>query len=169
MSNHSAIHEAIAAAHAAGADRVEIRAADLEALFDELTTLRALVIPKPAKRNDYPQEFEDVWALYPTDRQGTKRTAFKAWKANVGRGVDPNEILLGLRRYLAHAAATGKETRYLYLAATFFGPDEHFATKWPVPREQPPARAGKFDPIAHINKPRNEGGYDDGIIDITPR
>lgn len=169
MSDHAAIQEAIAVARASGAARVELAATDLEVLLDELTMLRALAAPKPVKRNDYPQEFEDVWALYPTERQGTKRTAFKAWAANVKRGVEPSEILMGLRRYLAHAAATNKETRYLYLAPTFFGPDEHFATKWPVPREQPSARTGKFDPIAHINKPRNEGGDWDGIIDITPR
>lgn len=94
--------------------------------------------PKPSKlaRNDYPTAFEEVWAMYPVERQGTKRTAFKAWNANIKRGVEPAEIANGLRRYLAHAKAIGTEMKYLRLAATFFGPDEHFAAAYVMPSAQ---------------------------------
>lgn len=101
-------------------------------LLDELDALRAGAKPPKPKRNDYPSAFEEVWALYPASRQGTKMTAFKAWSARINSGVEPAEILLGLRRYLAHASAARTSEKYLYLAATFFGPDEHFATHWPA-------------------------------------
>ena len=110
---------------------VQVDSSVLEGLLDEIERLRML--GKPAKRNDYPEAFEEVWAAYPEERQGTKRTAFKAWAANIKRGVEPAEILLGLSRYLAHATAIGTETQYLKLAATFFGPDEHFAAKYVMP------------------------------------
>ncbi len=110
---------------------VQIDSPVLEAILDELERLRKL--GAPVKRNDYPAEFEEVWAAYPEERQGTKRTAFKAWAARIKAGVEPNEILLGLRRYLAHAEAIGTEAKYLRLAATFFGPDEHFAAKYVMP------------------------------------
>ncbi|MCY0910864.1 hypothetical protein [Massilia antarctica] len=112
---------------------VELDAGQLEEMLDEIERLRALANLKPAKRNEYPPEFEEVWAAYPVERQGTKRSAFKAWGANIKRGVEPAEILLGLRRYLAHAEAIGTETKYLKLAATFFGPDEHFAANYVMP------------------------------------
>lgn len=111
---------------------VQVDSTTLEAILDELDLLR-LASGKPAKRNDYPPEFEEAWEAYPTERQGTKRTAFKAWAANIKRGVEPGEILLGLRRYLAHAEAIGTEAKYLKLAATFFGPDEHFAAQYVMP------------------------------------
>lgn len=107
----------------------------LSSVLDELDALKASSKPK-AGRQDYPDAFEEVWKLYPAERQGTKKTAFKAWAARIKSGVEPAEIVAGLRRYLAHAKATGKETRYLYQAATFFGPDEHFATQWVMPENK---------------------------------
>lgn len=115
---------------------VQVDSDVLEAMIDEIERLRSLSVP--AKRNDYPAEFEEVWAAYPAERQGTKRTAYKAWAANIKRGIEPNEILLGLRRYLAHANAIGTEVKYLKLAATFFGPDEHFAAKYVMPSTKLP-------------------------------
>lgn len=110
---------------------VQVDSNVLESLLDELERFRKLCAP--AKRNDYPPEFEEAWAAYPAERQGAKRAVFKAWAANVKRGVEPAEMMLGLRRYLAHAQAIGTETKYLKLAATFFGPDEHFAANYVMP------------------------------------
>ena len=102
-------------------------------LLDELDALRAQVKPAKPKRNEYPADFDEVWAAYPVERQGTKREAFKAWAANIKRGIEPAEIANGLRKYLAHAEAIGTETKYLKQAATFFGPNEHFAAAYVMP------------------------------------
>ena len=116
---------------------VSVDSGQLEEMINEIEALRKAA-GKLAKKNDYPPEFEEVWAEYPAERQGTKRTAYKAWHARIKQGVEPNEILLGLRRYLAHAAAIGTETKYLRLASTFFGPDEHFATNYVMPASRQP-------------------------------
>ncbi len=123
---------------------VQVDSGQLEEMINEIEALRKAA-GKLSKRNDYPPEFEEIWAAYPVERQGTKRAAYKAWHANINRGIEPAEIMLGLRKYLAHAKATGQETRYLKLAATFFGPDEHFAANYtiPVARQANLGRAGQ--------------------------
>jgi hypothetical protein len=137
MTTINDIRSAAIEAQGCGRAVVEVDVVNLLAALDAIDAALAKTVPS-AKRNDYPSEFEEVWALYPTERQGAKRAAFKGWAANVKRGVEPAEILLGLRRYLAHAEAIGTETRYLKLAATFFGPDEHFAANYVMPaRAQP--------------------------------
>lgn len=136
MTGHMDIRLAVGNGQACGRRRVEVDTAALGALLDTFDALLAQVKPPKPARNDYPTAFEEVWAMYPVERQGTKRTAFKAWNANIKRGVEPAEIANGLRRYLAHAKAIGTEMKYLRLAATFFGPDEHFAAAYVMPSAQ---------------------------------
>lgn len=136
MRDYSELRAAANGAGVLSVIEVHVGAATILALLDELDALRAASKPAKPKRNDYPPAFDEVWAAYPVERQGTKRTAFKAWSANVKRGVEPAEMALGLSRYLAHAEAIGTETRYLKLAATFFGPDEHFAAAYVMPQAQ---------------------------------
>lgn len=140
MTNHVELRAAAELASLRGIP-VSVLPSDLTAILDELDAFKATARQK-GKRMDYPQAFEDTWALYPSERQGTKKAAYRAWAARIKSGVEPAEIQLGLQRYLAHAKATGKATQYLYLAATFFGPDEHFATQWAI--NQPKEKHGKF-------------------------
>lgn len=83
-------------------------------------------------RYEYPDDFEQVWAAYP-DRDGpnNKRQAFKAWKARRREGVTVEEMLAGVQRYAGHLSTTGRAgTAYVKQAATFFGPDAHYADEY---------------------------------------
>lgn len=78
------------------------------------------------------ERFAAVWALYPRRAGGNSRAAaFRAWKARMADGVDPEAIRAGVERYAAFVRAEGNEgTKFVKLAATFFGPDEHWAEPW---------------------------------------
>jgi phage replication O-like protein O len=84
-------------------------------------------------------EFEEAWALYPKrDGGNSKAGALKAWNARVKAGVSPADLLAGVRRYQAYCV---KEkmigSRFVKQAATFFGPDEHYAEAWGGKIENP--------------------------------
>jgi len=96
----------------------------------------------PAKRScqKYSPEFETAWQAYPK-RAGAnnKSAAGKAWAARIKSGVTAARMLEGVQRYAAFVAATGRSgTEYVKQAATFFGPDHHFAEAWDAPA--PPQR-----------------------------
>lgn len=133
MINYSGLRSGAAQVSKHGGRNLMIETATILALLDELDALRAQIKPVKPARNDYPAAFDEVWAMYPAERQGTKKTAFNKWAAHIKRGVEPAEIANGLRKYLAHAEAIGTETKFLKLAATFFGPDEHFAAAYVMP------------------------------------
>lgn len=81
-----------------------------------------------ARRNQYTPHFEEAWAAYPK-REGSnpKPAAFKAWCATVKRGEDPKVLIAAAGHYADHLTAKGKVgTEFVKLAATFFGPDEHW-------------------------------------------
>ena len=61
----------------------------------------------------------------------------KAWNARIRAGVDPAELVAGVRRYAAFCAAKGSiGTSYVKQAAVFFGPDAHWSEQWAVQAEQ---------------------------------
>lgn len=82
--------------------------------------------------HDYSPEFEQAWSLYPRREGGNpKIDAWKAWRARVGAGMDPADMIGGVERYAAFIRAKGKEgTEYVLQAATFFGPNQHFSATW---------------------------------------
>lgn len=95
---------------------------------------------KPAASDDacVPEAFEEAWQAYPK-REGSnsRRAAVKAWNARVRAGVDPAELVAGVRRYAAFCAAKGSiGTAYVKQAAAFFGPDAHWSEQWAVQAEQ---------------------------------
>jgi hypothetical protein len=73
------------------------------------------------KKNPYPDDFEQAWAIYPKRSGGnSKADACKAWKARVKTGATVQELLDGTRRYAEFVRATGKlNTEYVKQAATF--------------------------------------------------
>lgn len=89
----------------------------------------------PAKREKkYPQEFENLWAIYPR-REGSnpKNKAFQAWNARKREGVDQAAITSGLQRYVAYCQKKGQVgTVYVMQAARFFGPSREFDNDWSV-------------------------------------
>lgn len=92
---------------------------------------------------DYPDEFEEAWSLYP-DREGgnPKKAAYRAWRARVRAGAAPDDLKAGVERYSRYCDAKGMTgQQYVQRAATFFGPDEHWAEEWEtsVPQDDPDA------------------------------
>ncbi|EIM8566648.1 helix-turn-helix domain-containing protein [Escherichia coli] len=96
--------------------------------------------PARSARQEYSPEFEQAWQEYPKRAGGnSKSAAFKAWKARLREGIQPETMLDGVRRYAAWVRATGNTgTQFVKQAATFFGPDRHFEEAW----QQPAAPGG---------------------------
>lgn len=92
-----------------------------------------------AGKPEYPPEFEETWAEYPMRAGGdSKKDAFKAWRASVNRGHDPETILAGLLRYRRFLEETGKVgSEYVKRAKTFFGPGDHFLGGYEIPASMP--------------------------------
>ena len=91
--------------------------------------------PARSAKQDYSPEFETAWQDYPKRAGGnSKAAAWKAWKARLKDGVNPEAMLAGVKRYATYARATGSVgTQYVKQAATFFGPDRHFEESWQAP------------------------------------
>ena len=135
------------------------------AILDELDALRAAA--KPIKASAYPPEFVAAYDAGRKWRAGsTPAAAFKAWKARITAGADPDAIIAGTKAYAAYCLATGSEKK---MAQTFFGPGDHYTADWTIPAQA--ARAGRFDPVAHVNQNSMPpaGDWFDGLVDITPR
>lgn len=90
----------------------------------------------------YSDEFEHAWALYPKRPNNNKATAWRAWQARVAAGVTTIDLIDGARRYQAYCRESETEPRYVKLAATFFGPDEHFRLDWIPVTPLSPRREG---------------------------
>jgi len=96
----------------------------------------------PTKFN-YPEAFEALWKLYPQREGGNnKKKAFKAYSARIKQNHLHVNIENGVLRYKAFMDATGKiGSEFVMMAATFFGPDEHFYEPWDLPKEKPKSEA----------------------------
>lgn len=96
---------------------------------------------KPDPKKIYPDEFEQVWAIYPKRAGGnSKSDAFKAWHARIRDGTSAEEIFTGVVRYAAFVTAEGNlNTQYVKQAKTFFGPGLHFSEPWSI-QQAPGAR-----------------------------
>ena len=101
-------------------------------LLNENERLRAAASPAPAKRNEYPTEFEAIWEVYPARPGDSKKAAHKAWAARAKAGVAPAVMLVGAQAYAAYAKANRVEPQFIKQAATFFGPGEWYAADWTV-------------------------------------
>jgi hypothetical protein len=84
--------------------------------------------------NDYSDDFETAWGEYPKrDGGNPKKPAFKAWRARLRSGSEPQQLIDGARRYAQHCEAHGKlNTPYVMQAARFFGPDDAYAEPYPT-------------------------------------
>ena len=103
--------------------------------------------PKKPKQFQYPQEFEDLWALRPRrDGGNPKRQAFNAYKARLREGHTHDEMLQGMLRYAKHQEAAGNiDTPYVQQLATFFGPSLAFTESWDIkPKKKPQSRSDRF-------------------------
>ena len=106
--------------------------------------------PRAGKPSAYPEDFEVVWAEYPS-REGSnpKNHAYAAWKARIADGVSADDMLAGLRRYVAFCATKGSVgTGYVMQAKRFFGPAHEFQNDWAVAQNRQPGRLGMAQPKA---------------------
>ncbi|MBC7336703.1 MAG: hypothetical protein H5U01_10590 [Clostridia bacterium] len=81
-----------------------------------------------------PPDFAAFWAVYP--RKVEKQRAYRAWKARVREGHDPDSMVVAAVNYAAYCRASGTEERYIKHPATFVGPDKPFL-EWLEPRASP--------------------------------
>lgn len=94
---------------------------------------------KPTARGeDYTEDFEEAWAIYPKRPGASKKESFKAWNARLKAGVDASALLAGVRCYANFVKETKPDPQYIKQPATFFGPDEHYLANWAA---TPKARA----------------------------
>jgi hypothetical protein len=84
---------------------------------------------KPRKRDgqyEYPEPFERAWSEYPSrDGSNPKTGAYKAFRARVKSGDDPDQMIEAAKHYRKHCdrkEQTG--TSFVQQAATFYGPSE---------------------------------------------
>jgi len=84
----------------------------------------------------YTDDFLALWNLFPKRAGGnSKPKAFKAFTARIRQNYLFTDICNGVKRYKAFCEASGKlNTEFVMMAATFFGPDEHFYEEWKLPR-----------------------------------
>lgn len=120
------------------APTVSVSPLDLQELLHEFDLLRAGG-KKPTK-GAYTPEFEEAWAQYPARPGNSKAAAFKAWLARVKAGASPAEMIAGTIKYAAYCKHHRTEPQYVKQAATFYGPGEHFAADWSIPRALEPRR-----------------------------
>ncbi len=64
---------------------------------------------KPIPVNDYPEDFEKWWQVYP--RKSDKRKAFKAWKT-ASKRASQEQLIEGARRYAEDPNREDKYTKY---------------------------------------------------------
>lgn len=84
------------------------------------------------------ENFEEMWRLYPKREGGnSKSAALKAWNARLKSGVKPESMIEGVKRYAKQVRDAGNEgSRYVKMASTFLGPDQHFTADLATPIEK---------------------------------
>jgi len=74
--------------------------------------------------SEYTSEFETFWNIYP--RKKEKKAAFGKWKATKNKGADPKDLIKAATNYSQECKAECTSDKYIKLARTFLGPDEHW-------------------------------------------
>jgi phage replication O-like protein O len=79
-------------------------------------------------------KFDEAWNLYPKREGGnSKAAALKAWNSRIKSGVTAEQMIAGVKRYAKQVRDAGNEgSKYVKMASTFFGPDQHFVDDAPL-------------------------------------
>jgi hypothetical protein len=89
---------------------------------------------KQVRRSTEPSEaFETAWDRYPKRPNNSKAAAWRAWSARVAAGEDEGTLGKGVERYAAYVDTWSVEPRFVKMASTFFGPDQHYLNDYTVP------------------------------------
>lgn len=75
-------------------------------------------------KSAYTDDFESFWKMYP--RKKEKQSAYKAWKARIKDGVNPQDIISAAGNYAAYCEASQTEDRYMKHGSTFLGPNKPY-------------------------------------------
>ncbi|HCF1421617.1 TPA: hypothetical protein N0H37_001621 [Pseudomonas aeruginosa] len=84
--------------------------------------------PPAEERSEYSEDFNRFWSEYPRrHRSGSKKPAWRAWKARLRAGVKPEELIQAAKNYHDLMSTEGRVgTQYVRRPETFIGPDEHW-------------------------------------------
>lgn len=123
------------------------------ALEELLLAYDALAHPA-APKGKYSAEFEEAWSEYPSRPGASKAATWKAWQARIKAKVSPEAMIEGARRYAAYCKAERTEPQYIKQPATFFGPGEHYAADWGVPKAGAMVLRGRRDPPPESDEDR---------------
>ena len=110
-------------------------------------------------KNKYTSDFEEFWDIYPSKKTNNKKLAFKKWNAQLNNGTTSEQMIKGARNYAAKVRREGTEERYIKLAQTFIGPDDHFLLFQEDTKDKPKIR-GSEHVKAERERMRKEAGYD---------
>lgn len=106
------------------------------------TTTNDLLRPGSAhaERPSVTHEFEAAWRAYPRRPNNSRAKALRAYLARRKAGVTADELLAGVQAYAGFVEQQRIEPRFIKQAATFFGPDRHWAEEYHAP---PPLSPGE--------------------------
>ena len=119
-----------------GDDMIDAEIIDVEIVEDETPSDTLIDVPasqelaittpavpvkakKSKKRNDYPDDFEEFWRIYP--RHEDKKKAFKVWQTALKNGATADEIIEGAARYAKYRA--GEPEQYTKHPSTWLNGD----------------------------------------------
>ena len=87
---------------------------------------------------EYPEEFEQLWKIYPRRAGGNpKRKAFNAYKARLREGVRYEALQAGVLRYYNFCRETDRiGSEFVQQTATFFGLNEAWDEDWALPKKE---------------------------------
>ncbi len=108
---------------------------------------------------DNSSEFEQAWLAYPKRAGGnSKSAAFKAWKARLNEGVNPETMLERCETLRGLGICDGNSGTIVKQAVTFFGPDRHFGRILEVPavsaaRREDPYFKASYDNVDYSQIP----------------
>ncbi|OEH86228.1 hypothetical protein BHU72_11880 [Desulfuribacillus stibiiarsenatis] len=80
--------------------------------------------PAGKSGEEYTQEFEEFWSLYP--RRIEKKAAYKAWNARLNEKEHYDNMISAARNYALHCQDHCTEDRFIKHAKTFLGPSKPY-------------------------------------------
>ena len=80
-------------------------------------------ISSPSADGGEPDEFEELWKLYP--RKEGKKQAYAAYKRAIKKGTKNDDIRKGIENYVEDIRIKGKTTQYIKQGSTYFS-GEHW-------------------------------------------
>lgn len=107
---------------------------------DEGVALKGLPHDLKTQKDDYTEEFELFWSVYP--RKIEKRAAFAKWGARIKERVLPDDLITAAINYAADCKTQERPTDKIKHGATFLGPNKAYED-YVKGSPEPPMMSGK--------------------------